>query len=278
MEVDELVRALVAGPHDVHPYKKWQGVHWRLLSLVDLEAPADTRGVEPMLEDELGWIVGPRRLTKPPTVAGRVRRCASQEGMALRACVHFGLLDDRVHALAEALVRWQWPDGGWNCDKRPEAQRSSFHETWQSVLGLAAYHVVTGEAEALAAARAAAELLLDHRLFRSKRTGAVIHSEWLHLHQPTYWHYDVLAGLRAVDAVGAAGDPRATDALDHLEAVRRPDGTWEPSGRVWWRPPDSDGPNTEVVDWERRGPNAILTAQARSVLAQAGRNPHLPGE
>jgi hypothetical protein len=268
---DLLISALVSGPHDVHPYKKWHGAHWRLLALVELGAPADTRGVEPLLEAELGWIADPERLRKVNTAAGRVRRCALQEGMALRVCAHFEVLDDRADRLAEALLRWQWPDGGWNCDKRPQARRSSFHETWETILGLAAYHQATGETQALDAARRGAELLLDHRLFRAKRTGDVIHPEWLHLHQPAYWHYDVLQGLRAVGAVGGLHDPRAAEALDHVEARRRPDGTWAPSGRVWWRAPGTANSNVEIVDWGRRGQNPVLTRQARQVLAAAGR-------
>ena len=31
--------------------------------------------------------------------------------------------------LAEAVLSWQWPDGGWNCDNRADGHRSSFHES-----------------------------------------------------------------------------------------------------------------------------------------------------
>ena len=33
-----IVRTLLNGPEDVHPYKKWTGAHWRLVSLVELSA------------------------------------------------------------------------------------------------------------------------------------------------------------------------------------------------------------------------------------------------
>ena len=52
-----LVRGLLRGQQrdggfGGHPYKKWGGAHWRLVSLVELGAPADDRllaAVEPVL-------------------------------------------------------------------------------------------------------------------------------------------------------------------------------------------------------------------------------------
>ena len=41
----------------------------------------------------------------------------------------------------------------------------------------------------------AAELFLEHRLFRSMSTGQVINRRWLDLHYPPYWHYDTLHAL-----------------------------------------------------------------------------------
>jgi hypothetical protein len=49
-------------------------------------------------------------------------------------CSRLGLVDDsRVQYLAESLIDWQWPDGGWNCDKRPSANHSSFYESLANV-------------------------------------------------------------------------------------------------------------------------------------------------
>jgi hypothetical protein len=62
-------------------------------------------------------------------------------------------------------------------------------------VGLFEYWRATGEPEARAAALRTAELFLHHRLFRSLATGAVIRREWLTLHYPPYWHYDILQAL-----------------------------------------------------------------------------------
>jgi hypothetical protein len=73
-----------------------------------------------------------------PLMEGRHRRCASQQGAALFYLTVLGLVDERTERLAERLLHWQWPDGGWNCDKNPAANTSSFMETLLPMRGLAA--------------------------------------------------------------------------------------------------------------------------------------------
>jgi len=62
-------------------------------------------------------------------IDGRVRRCASQEGYAVWCSLRLGFADSRTEELVSRLLRWQWADGGWNCDRHPEADTSSFMET-----------------------------------------------------------------------------------------------------------------------------------------------------
>jgi hypothetical protein len=185
------------------------------------------------------------------------------EGRALQTSLAVGLRGDpRLDALAEALEATQWPDGGWNCDRHRECVHSSFHESWGPTLGLAAYGADD-------AATRGAEFLLEHRVVFSHRTGEPAHPAFLRIRFPPYWHYDLLAGLRTLAAVGAINDPRAADALDLLEAKRRPDGTWRVEGK-WWKRPGSGGRNAEAVDWGATA-NEVLTEQALGVLGAAGR-------
>lgn len=85
---------------------------------------------------------------------------------------------------AQVLMDWQWPDGGWNCDRREAAHRSSFHESVTPALGLAAYAGRTGDADARASAVRTAELLREHRLFRAHGDGVPVHPSWTKLHYP----------------------------------------------------------------------------------------------
>jgi hypothetical protein len=258
-----------------HPYRKFGGAHWRLVSLVELEAPADhpavARAVDPAIEQVLAWLTGPGHQRAIRTVDGLTRRCASQEGNALAAACRLGRAGDpRVTQLAESLVEWQWPDGGWNCDVRAKGRRSSFHESLPPMWGLHEYAVATGEPRAAEAARSTAELFLDHRLFRASTSGEVIHRSFVALHYPPFWHYDILQALLVLSRIGMAGDERAGDALDVVEHRRLADGRWR-SGGGWWTPPGAGKPNAEVVDWGRGGPNEMITLNALRVLVAAGR-------
>jgi hypothetical protein len=261
---DELVSGLVHD-HDVHPYGKWRGAFWRLASLVDLEVGPEQSGVLDAAEQALAWLTTPARLARihKRTIRGRTRRCASQDGLGLYACLRVGMRgDSRLDTLAESLVETQWPDGGWNCDVRTAASHSSVNETWGPILGLHEY----GEQEA---AGRAVEFLLEHRVVFSHRTGEAMHSHMVELHYPPYWHYDLLVGLRTVANAGALEDARTGDALDLLESKRRPDGTWRADGR-WWKRPGFKGSNVEAVDWGEAA-NALLTERAVDVLRAARR-------
>lgn len=261
---DELLRGLTRD-FDVHPYGKWRGAFWRLLSLVDLGVePGDERAIS-AAEQTLGWLCDPQRLStiRKRRIAGRVRRCATQDGLGIYACLRVGLRGDgRLDVLAESLVETQWPDGGWNCDVRPQASHSSFNETWGPILGLAEYG-------ARDAAVRGAEFLLRHRVVYSERTGEPAHAVFMKLHYPSYWHYDLLVGLRTLAGSIGLDDVRGEDALDLLESKRRPDGTWRSEGK-WWKRPGSKGSNVEAVDWGSVA-NDLLTERALDLLRTAGR-------
>ena len=252
------------------PYRKWTGAHWRLVSLAELAVPSTDPRVAAAGEHVLAWIVD--NLRYPPRVVdGLPRSHASVQGNALGACARLGLAsDERTERLAEAIISWQWPDGGWNCDNRADGHRSSFHESLRTAWGLQEYAAATGHAGAREAADRAVELFLDHRVFRRGGTGDPINARWLSTPYPSYWHYDVLSALLVIERAGRSNDPRASDALDLLEAKRRPDGRWNAQAQ-WWRPAGSKT-TPEVVDWGKAGePNLMVTLHALRVLTAAGR-------
>jgi hypothetical protein len=269
------VRALLRGQgpnggFGGHPYKKWTGAHWRLVSLVELGVPAGNPQALAAAETVLAWLTGKGHLRGVKVIDGLVRRCASQEGNALAVCARLGMAEDpRVERLARSLVEWQWPDGGWNCDPNASGRRSSFHESLAPAWGLHEYARATGAAWAAHAAQRTADLFLEHRLFRSLGSGEVINKTWLALHYPPYWHYDILQALLVLGRLERVDDERASDGLDVLLELRRPDGRWE-AGGYWWKPPGS-ATQAEVVDWGRRGPNEMITLNALRVLRAADR-------
>jgi hypothetical protein len=270
-------------------YSKWQGAHWVLAALADLGYPPGDPSLRPLRDQILDtWLdasyytefeatgkSAAYRRPGVPVMRGRYRRCASQQGNALWFVSTLGLADSRRDNLVERLLHWQWPDGGWNCDKNPAADTSSFCETLLPMRGLAAYASTVDGARAGTAhdaARRAAEVLLIRRLAYRVSTGELIHPEFAKLHYPLYWHYDVLGGLKAMAGVGLLGDGRCADALDLLESLRLPDG-W-PAHARYYRPSPEIALHHDSVDWggtSTRRANPWVTADALAVLHAAGR-------
>ena len=286
------VQALLAGQRDdggfgVHPYQKWTGAHWRLVSLVELGITGNNRQAVRATELVLGWLLGEPHLKKIPRKNGLYRRCASQEGNALAVCSRLGMArDPRVMRLAESLVEWQWPDGGWNCDRRDDAWHSSFNESLSTLWGLTEFHRAGGDSGSLAAAEKASEFFLKHRIFRSCRTEEVrlpetFHSSiyravrpWTSFHYPLYWHYDILQALLVLSRAGKLYDSRARDALNLIETKRGQDGLWRPELFYWAlkrKRAKVTASGLVVVDWGRKGPNEFITLNALRVLKAAGR-------
>lgn len=265
----------------------WQGTHWVLASLAELGYPAGDPELLPLREKELAlWLKpsyersyvrdpsGPERDTQGvPIIEGRHRRGASQQGNALYALVSLGFEDQRADLLVELLRKWQWRDGGWNCDRRPSADTYSFMETLTPMMGLAALADRTGSCTSRSAARRAAEVFLSRRLFLGRHSGKVIRPDFLQLHYPRYWHYDVLGGLKGVALAGKLRDPRCGPALDWLEERELEGGGWSVDAtyyRVW----DRFHWNGEHVDWGAPGAdgrNEWVTTDALAVLREAGR-------
>src|SRR4029453_13426679 len=124
-------RGLLAGQRPdggfgVHPYSKWTGAHWRLVSLVELAAPAGEPRLQAAAATVLDWLTSRSHRQRMQGIDGRHRRCASKEGNALAVACRLGMAGaPRAELLAHSLVAWQWPDGGWNCDPRASGRAPS---------------------------------------------------------------------------------------------------------------------------------------------------------
>ncbi len=261
------------GEIPLHPYKKWQGAHWLLGLLAEMGYPAGDLSLLPMWKQECAWLLGGPHQSGIRTIDGRVRRCASQEGFALYASLRLGLADQCSEELAERLLAWQWPDGGWNCDRRPQAHHSSFMETLLPMRGLASFARASGSPSARLAVERAAEIFLKRHLFRRQYDGSIIDPSFLKLHWPVYWHYDILAGLKAMAESGFLTDPRCEEALDQLEEKQLKDNGFPAEGKfyqVTQRPISG----RSRVDWgpsEGKKANPWVTVDALTVLHSAGR-------
>jgi hypothetical protein len=265
-----------------NPYRKWQGPHWTLYSLAEIGYPAGDNRLLPLRKRVMDWMFAPAFLKPPSTVVvpdqpERPRRCASMEGNTIWSQVVLGIVDaDHVPLLVDRLVAFQWPDGGWNCDKRPGARTSSVQETLLPLRGLAHWSRATGDERARMAAKRAAEFLLERRLLWRKRDGALIEPEWGgpvdKVHYPIRF-YDVLSALLVMAEMGLVRDLRCQDALDLLERKRLVDGTFPVE---WTNVKKADRIETRgtYADWgtlHRKKGNPFVTVDALYVLREAGR-------
>ena len=278
-----IVRALLTGRGsdgriDQHPYRKWQGPHWTLCCLAQVDYPPGDASLLPLRDQMYDYLFDPSHLESPrslliPGQEDRFRRCASQEGNAIWYSLLLGIDDERTGELVRRLVRWQWPDGGWNCDKRPAARTSSVIESLIPLraLGLAARRL-RGDLGGLAgrAAARAAEFFLQRGLFRRLRDGTAITKDFARIHYPIQF-YDVLFVLQIMAELGRLGDPRCREALNLLRAKQLPDGGFPlelPTART-----------SRIVvtrgtwaDWGpsgRRRTNPLVTVEALRILGSA---------
>jgi hypothetical protein len=271
-----------------HVYAKWQGAHWVLATLADIGYPPADRALHSLRDEVLDtWlrddfykefdVDSKARVygkSGVPRMNGRYRRCGSQQGNALYSIHRLGIANKRCDDLVERLLHWQWPDGGWNCDKDPSADTSSFMETMMPMLGLFVHAKASADKQAKTASFRAADVFLSRHLFKRRRDGKVILSEFTRLHYPLYWHYDILAGLKAMSRMDLLKDPRCADALDLLETKRLPDGGWPAEQRYYKKVSQQIALGNEWVDWggtSKRAMNPWVTVDALAVLARAGR-------
>ena len=268
-----MVRRLLAGQKadggfGGHPYHKWTGVHWRLVSLVELGAPAGTPALNAALNRDLDWIVAAEAPTARMHIAGVQRVHASMHANSIACATRLGMArDERVRRLVGWLVETQWADGGWNCDRDPRAHHSSFYESVLAMGALADFARETSDADAAQASRRAAEFFLTHHVYKSHTTGQPGHPKWLKLRYPEYWHYDYLHGLVMLMRAGALPDARAQDALDLLRQQRQPDGRWVPAGAQYWR--GTTGTYGDPAGWSATSASQMLTLNALRVLRAA---------
>ena len=270
-------------PH--HPYSKWYGPHWVLTDLADSYYPAGDKFLLPLKNQEYEWLFSEEHLRRAPFTRGhggklldsnRPRIHASMEANAVFSLLRLGLNDGKTNELADRLLKTQWPDGGWNCDRRSSQTHpanSSFHETITPLRALGLHAKITRDSRSKEAARRAAEVFLKRRMYKRQSNGKVINSAFLKLHYPAYWHYDILMGLKVMAEAGFIKDKRCDDALDLLESKQLKNGGFPMEAR-YFRVGNGNGTGTSRVNWgavSSKHMNEFVTVDALFILKDAGR-------
>ena len=269
-----IIQSLCAFDLSLHPYQKWNGAHWRLVQLAELGYPYINPGLEEPRTQVYAWLLSQQHLKSIRTLEGRTRRCASQEANAVYASVRLNLVDEQTEHLVTKLLGWQWPDGGWNCDKRPEASHSSFWESWTPLRALLTWKEFAGSSPELdAAIEKTVQFFLRKRLFLRESSGEPMQPEFTRLRHPSYWKYDILVGLELMRAADKLSDPRCEPALDLLGGKMRAGGAFCAEVKQF----QASNPSAwhySPVDWGSASANKInpwLTVRALAVLKAAGK-------
>jgi hypothetical protein len=225
------------------PAGRWTASTWTLLLLVALGIPEGHPAGRAPIEQLLDKFV-PEGATVE-SLLKRVDLC--HLGFWLGLGAHF-TDDRRLPLLGDAVLSAQFEDGGWNCRARnyPETVHSSFHTTFNVLENLRVANVrgIIPTRSFAAAERRAVELLLEHHLYRSDHTGAVISERFAQLTYPWHWHYTFLRGLDYLRLTAAISDPRLADPLNLLDDKRKPNGRWPLQKRI---------PGTLLVEMEKPG-------------------------
>ena len=240
---------------------KWTSTTYTLLVLHSIGIPRDCqagkRGALLMLKELLGETCD----TEFQQKLKKCDRCIV--GMILQLAVYFKIDDIRIEAIVDNLLSEMMPDGGWNCRRSHSSQphHSSFHTTFNVLEGIYEY-VQRGYGALLSdvstAEQSALELMLQHKLYKSDKTGQIINAKFTRLSFPYRWHYDVLRGLEYFARAGMPQDKRIQDAIDLLQKKRRKDGRW---------PVQQKYPGKVFFDMEQTGrPSRWNTLRALRVL------------
>ncbi len=244
---------------------KWISTHYTLLDLKHLGIHPDHEAIRQSVALVLAQNKGPDGGINPSRAIVQSDVCIN--GMFLNYGCYFGVEAEGLRSIVDFILGQQLADGGFNCQaNRQGAIHSSMHTTISILEGIweyaqNGYRYRLGELEQAAAA--SREFLLQHRLFRSDRTGAIIDKRFLMLSYPSRWFYDILRALVYFQAAGSAYDPRLAEALDVVEKKRRKDGRWSLQARH---------PGQTHFEMERPGqPSRWNTLRALRVLGHFGR-------
>jgi len=239
---------------------KWISTHYTLLDLKNLAISPGNKDIRASISKALKTAKGPDGGILPIGPNGRSEVCVS--GMFLNYAAYFQTDENDLSSIVDFILSQYMKDGGFNCNSnRNGAVHSSLHTTISVLEGILEYRN-NGYAYRLKdlqeAESTSREFILQHRLFRSHRTGEIIDKKMLMLSYPSRWKYDILRALEYFQLAGVKYDSRMDDAIQVLLKKRRSDGTW---------PLQAKHPGQVHFDMEKTGkPSRWNTLRALRVL------------
>ncbi len=266
---------------------KWTSTHYSLLDLKNLGISKEIRLIRESIDIILKTCKDPDGGINPAKTVPNSDVCVN--GMFLNYASYFETDKADLKSIVDFLLSQQMTDGGFNCfSNQGGAKHSSLHTTLSVIEGIHEYskNGYSYRLEELQKVQKESEdFILEHKLYKSHRTGEIIDKKFLMLSYPSRWRYDILRALDYFQSttspinqsvnqsiipalpVGRQSinhpiDSRLTDALHVLIKKRRPDGTW---------PLQAKHPGQTHFDMEQTGkPSRWNTLRAMRVLKWYG--------
>jgi len=206
---------------------KWTSTHYTLLDLCLFEAPVTSSildVIHKVLEEERGLDGG----VNPHNEIQYSDVCVN--GMFLNYACYFGADEEKLEGVIDYVIDSIMPDGGFNCRiNRSGAKHSSVHSTLSVLEGIERYKQCgyTYRLDELKKMQASSEeFLLQHRLFRSDKTGEIIHKNMLVFSYPPRWKYNILRAMDYFRWANRPYDERMQDALVYIKSKEK-NGRWK---------------------------------------------------
>ncbi|MGB7093968.1 MAG: hypothetical protein WBD62_04905 [Anaerolineales bacterium] len=243
---------------------KWISTHYTILDLKNLAISQNNNEIRHSISQVIQKLKGPDGGIFPIGTQKKSDVCVN--GMFLNYASYFGTEEDKLKSIVDFLLSEHMKDGGFNCNSNNKgAIHSSLHSTISVLEGILEY-AKNGYGYRLEELQEAEDdsrtFILQHRLFRSDRTGDIIDKKMLLLSYPSRWKYDILRALDYFQFAGIKYDPQMQDALDVLMKKRRKDNKW---------PVQAKHPGQTHFEMEKSGgPSRWNTLRAMRVLKHFG--------
>jgi len=206
---------------------KWISTHYTLLDLKNLSISPSTRSIRKIIASVLKKEMN-RSYEKKFEMIVNKDMCIN--GMVLNYSSYFNSVEKDLEPIVDYLIENQMEDGGFNCmSNRSGAVHSSLHTTLSVAEGISEFEK-NGYKYRLKELRKmeneCREFILQHRLYKSDKTGKVINYQFLKFLYPSRWRYDILRCLDYFQSSNSKYDERMGDAIDYLITKRKKDGSW----------------------------------------------------
>lgn len=197
---------------------KWTSSTYTLLELIELEACPDDKMREAYMQIRQGIV---RKYTLNPNDKQTLDLCIA--GMLVRIGAYLRVDEILLQEPINYILSTVNEDGAWNCyfNYRPY-KTSSLHTTLNVLEGLDefvrnGYHFRLEEV--LKNIKTAQEFILQKKLFRARRTNEIIHEQFITIHFPTRWCYDMFRAMEYFVNSDTRYDSRMEEALTIMKSM-----------------------------------------------------------